>query len=336
MTYSPTRRHVLQLIGAGAVTAGLGAPAVRAADGALDKATITLDWQVTGYHTPFYVGLDQGLFRKHGIDLTVTPGQGSRNTIIAVAANNSTFGFADATALPAGLLQGADVKMVFCYMATTPFGIMFKKTSGIKEPKDLEGKAYGDFAGSAPSALFRAFAKKTGIDFGNVRIVNVSPASQFTSLLAGQVDATATAVNDSFLTLKHKGYDLDAFAYSDQGLNLLSTGVIASTQTLKNADLVKRFNTAFTAAIAAAKADPAMAAAVTKRMVPAAPEIDIQLDMMKDTFAHRLTDARNAGKPPGWMAEADWTEMVDLLVQYGAVKEKVAADRLFTNDYISA
>jgi hypothetical protein len=36
------------------------------------------------------------------------------------------------------------------------------------------------------------------------------------------------------------------------------------------------------------------------------------------------------------MAEADWTDMVELLTQYGAVKEKVAAHRLYTNDYLSA
>jgi NitT/TauT family transport system substrate-binding protein len=326
----------MKLIGAGAATAGFGATAARAAGKALDQANITLDWRVTGYHTPFYVGLDQGIFQKHGIDLTVNPGNGSRNTILAVAANNAMFGFADATALPAAILQGADVKMFFSYMATTPFGIMFKTESGITQPKDLEGKAYGDFPGSATYALFPAFAKKAGIDVSKVQIVNVSPASYFSALLDGQVAATFTAVNDSFVTLTHKGNKLGNFSYSEQGLNVLSQGLIASVDTLKNADLVRRFARGFAESIAAAKADPANAAAVTKRMVPDAPDPDIQIDMMKDTFAKRLTNARNAGKTSGWMAEADWTDMVELLTQYGAVKEKVAAHRLYTNDYLSA
>ncbi len=335
MKSKPTRRHILRLVGAGTAMAALRVRPARAA-ASLDKVTLTLDWRVSGYHTPFFVGLDQGVFRKHGIDLTVNPGNGSRNTIIAVAANNSTFGNCDATVLPAAVLQGAAAKMFCSYMATTPFGIMFKMDSGIKEPKDLEGKAYGDFPGSATYALFPAFARKVGIDVSKVRIVNVSPASQISAFLDGQVAATFTALNDSYVTVTHKGYALGNFSYSKSNLNLLSDGLIASAETLKNVDLVKRMVKAFTESVAAAKADPPNAAAVTKRLVPGSPDIDIQIDMMKDTFANRLTDARNAGKPSGWMAEADWTDMVDLLVQYGALKEKVAADRLFTNDYISA
>lgn len=336
MTYSPTRRHLLQFIGGIAVSSGFDVRTVRAADPPLEKATLTLDWRVTGYHAPFFFGVDQGIFRKHGIDLTLNPGNGSRNTILAVAANNTMFGMADSTALPAAILQGADVKMFCIYKATTPFGIMFKKDAGIAKPKDLEGKSYGDFPGSATYALFPAFAKKAGIDASKVQIVNVSPASQASALLDGQVAATFTALNDSFVTLTHKGNALGNFAYAEHGLNLLSHGLIARADTLKNAELVRRFAKAFTESVAAAKVDPAKAAATTKRMVPEAPDPNVMVDMMKDTFANRLTNARTAGKPPGWMAEADWTDLVNLLTQYGSLKEKVATNRLFTNYYLPA
>ena len=331
MNNKHSRRKVLQLIGAGAAASVLGARGARAAD----KANITLDWHVTGYHTPFYVGLDQGIFLKHGIDLTVNPGNGSRNTILAVAANNIMFGFADATALPAAVLQGADVKMFCVYMATTPFGIMFKADSGIQRPKDLEGKSYGDFPGSATYALFPAFAKKVGVDLSKVKIVNINPGAQATALLEGQVNATYTAVNDSFVSLSHKGNKLANFSYASEGLNLLSQGLVASSDTLKNKDLVKRFAAAFNESVAAAKVDIAKSAATTKRLVTEAPAPEIMVDMLKDTFANRLTNPRNAGKAPGWMAEQDWVDLVALLNEYGTLKEKVAPDRLYTNDYLS-
>jgi len=331
MNNKQSRRQILQLIGAGAAASMIGPRRARAAD----KVNITLDWRVTGYHAPFYVGLDQGIFEKHGIDLTVNPGNGSRNTILAVAANNIMFGFADATALPAAILQGADVRMFCVYMATTPFGIMFKADSGIKRPKDLEGKSYGDFPASATYALFPAFAKKAGIDVSKVKIVNINPASQASALLEGQIQATYTAVNDSFVALSHKGNKLANFSYAAEGLNLLSQGLVASNDTLKNKDLVKRFAAAFNASVAAAKADIPKAAETTKRLVAAAPDADVMVDMLKDTFAHRLTNPRNAGKAGGWMAEADWADLVDLLHEYGSLKEKVATDKLFTNDFLA-
>ena len=333
MKRSPTRRHFLELAGASMLAGSIAAPYVRAA-GKLDPATVTLDWRVTGYHTPFFLGLEQKIFEAQGIDLTVNPGNGSRNTIIAAAANNTTFGMADATALPPGVLQGADVKMFSLYMGTTPFGIMFKKESGIAKPKDLEGRAYGDFPGSATYALFPTFAKKAGIDVSKVKIVNISPAAQFSSLLDNQVDATFTALNDSYVTLSHQGVALGNFSYAEQGLNVLSQGLIAGTETLKNHDLVKRFAQAFNQSVAAVKADPQKAAEVTKKLVPAAPDVVVQVDMIKDLVAHRLTNARTAGKPAGWMAEADWRDLVDHLAEAGTLKEKVPLDRLYTNDFV--
>ena len=325
-----TRRRALQLVGAGAAASVIVTRRARAAD----KVNITLDWRVTGYHTPFFVGLDQGIFLKHGIDLTVNPGNGSRNTILAVAANNIMFGFADATALPAAILQGADVRMFYSYMATTPFGIMFKADAGIARPKDLEGKSYGDFPGSATYALFPAFCKKSGVDVGKVQVVNINPASQATALLSGQIQATYTAVNDTFVSLSHKGNALANFAYASEGLNLLSQGLIATNDTLKNGDLVKRFAAGFTESISAAKIDPAKSAATTKRLAPDAPDADAMVDMLKDTFAHRLTNPRNAGKPGGWMVEQDWADLVDILSQYGSLKEKVAPERLYTDSFL--
>ncbi len=173
MVQKLSRRTVMRLAGAAAAASVFSIRRARAAD----KATVLLDWKVTGQHAPFFVGLGEGIFLKHGIDLTIQPGSGSRNTILAVAANNVTFGSADASALPAAILQGADVKMFCVYMATTPFGIMFTAESGIKVPKDLEGKIYGDFPGSATYALFPAFAKHTKIEVSKVQVVNINPAN---------------------------------------------------------------------------------------------------------------------------------------------------------------
>jgi NitT/TauT family transport system substrate-binding protein len=334
-----TRRTLLHVAGTGLGVAGMGMSGFglrpsRAADKALDKATVTLDWHVSGYHAPFFIGLDQGIFQKHGIDLTVNPGNGSKNTILAVAAGNSTFGFADASVLPAAALQGAEVKMFCSYMATTPFGVMFKKDAGITKPKDLEGKAYGDFPASATYALFPVFAKHAGLDPAKVQVVNISPAAQASALLDGQFAATFTALNDSFVTLKHKGADLGSFAYADYGFNLPSMGLSANTETLKNTDLVKRFTKAWLESVAAAKADPAKAAAATKQANAQAPDIDVQMDMMADTFSKRLTNKRTRGKPAGWMDEADWTDLVNVLAEAGTIKDKPAVATLFTNAYL--
>jgi NitT/TauT family transport system substrate-binding protein len=43
-----------------------------------------------------------------------------------------------------------------------------------------------------------------------------------------------------------------------------------------------------------------------------------------------------AGKPFGWMAEKDWEETVEVLKQYGGVTTPLAAQQLYTNEFVPA
>jgi NitT/TauT family transport system substrate-binding protein len=288
----------------------------------------------TGYHAPWFVGVEQGTFARNGVDLSVVEGRGSTGTVQAVATGQDTFGFADATALPAAVQKGATVKMVCGYQQTTSFAIMFLKDSGIATPKDLEGKRYADAPGSATYLLFPGFLKAAGVDQNRMTILSVDLAGKDRGLLERQYEATFTALNDSFIKLKHQGYDLGAFPYSDYGLTLLAHGLIASDKTLReNPELVRGFVKGWLEAVEIAKADPASAASIAKRQKPDSPDEPVQIDMLREAFA-RLTTRNTEGKPAGWMAEADWQQTIDLLHQYGALEEKVAPSQLYSNDYL--
>ncbi len=331
MTPIIARRPLLRA-GAGALVAGLARPALAAP--AL-PATITLDWRISGYHTPFFVGLDRGIFAREGLELKVNFGTGSRNTVLAVASNNTTFGLADASVLPAAALQGATVKMFCGYLLTTSFGVMFKRASGIQKPKDLEGRSYGDSPGSATYGLWPAFAKRSGIDISKVKLVNVSPAAMNSAFIDGQFDATYTAMNGSFITLSHRGNDLAAFDYADYDLGLMSLGMIATDATLANKDLVRRFVAAWRASLAETIADPARAAAVTRTANPDAAPADELIEMMADTFKKRIVSKATAGQPVGWMAPEDWAFTARMMAEYGGLRDRVVPESLYTNDFVA-
>jgi NitT/TauT family transport system substrate-binding protein len=333
MTHRPLSRRDTFRLAAGSTALGLARPALAAAP---QQAMLTLDWTPSGYHAPLFLGLQQGLFSKEGIDLTVVPGTGTHNTILAVAAGHTTFGSADASSLPAAAVQGAAVRMFCGYLLTTAFAIMYKNGAGIRVPKDIEGRSYGDSPSSATYGLWPAFMAKTGIDPATVRRVIVSPAATNSSFLAGQYDVTYTAVNGVFVHLRHSGYDLGTFEYADHGLGMMSIGFIANEDTLRNTDLVRRFVAGWRASLAAARADPALAAEVAKRANPASAPADEQVDMMKDTFTKRIVSRATTGKPPGWMALEDWALTVDLMKTYGGVSNPPAPDTYFTNDFVAA
>ena len=43
-----------------------------------------------------------------------------------------------------------------------------------------------------------------------------------------------------------------------------------------------------------------------------------------------------AGKPIGWMSDADWDETVKVLQEYGGVSTPLKAADLFTNEFVPA
>ncbi|VFA90567.1 NMT1/THI5 like [Nocardia farcinica] len=83
---------ILALTGCGGGGTEAKAPG---ADGATTEVSLMLNWYPYGEHAPFYYGVQEGIFAKHGIDLKISAGQGSTKTAQATGANQTDFGWAD-------------------------------------------------------------------------------------------------------------------------------------------------------------------------------------------------------------------------------------------------
>src|SRR5437868_345833 len=99
---SPPRRSALSRSAAiAALTCGIMSASwvAPAAAQALEKATVRLDFLAAGYHAPFFMALEKGFYRQHGIDLQIADGKGSTATIQVVAGGSDTFGVAALSAV---------------------------------------------------------------------------------------------------------------------------------------------------------------------------------------------------------------------------------------------
>ena len=67
----------------------------RAQAPAPDRVLFQLDWLASGEHAAWYAGVGQGFFRQNGIDLSITRGYGSGDTVNKIAAGAAVFGVAD-------------------------------------------------------------------------------------------------------------------------------------------------------------------------------------------------------------------------------------------------
>src|SRR5262249_5617396 len=153
------------------------------------KVSLRLNWYLGGLHTPFYYGKERGLYTAEGIDLTINEGRGSANTVQVIAAGSDTFGLADSSSIILTASKGADVKSVMSLLNSTGFSVISLASTGIRTPKDLEGKKLALSPGDPMWQLFQAIASVNKLDTSKISMVQVDPAAKVVAVLEKRADA---------------------------------------------------------------------------------------------------------------------------------------------------
>jgi len=210
-----------------------------------ERVNFALDWIVYGKHALFYPALEQGIYKKHGLEVTMTRGFGSGDTIQKVDQKAVQFGFADMGSLVLLRGKGAQVTTVGMVHHLMPHAVAFIKGGSIKVPKDLEGKSFSTPAGNAVWVLIPAFARATGFDHTKIKHIPADAAASKVSMLAGRVDAVGIFWPEYpplAVEAKKVGKELGSFKYSDFGLDLYANGIIVHDDLVREKpDLVARF-----------------------------------------------------------------------------------------------
>ena len=253
-------RMFARLFGAMLLAAAAVPPAAQAVE-----VNFTTDFGYYGRQSYFYVASTRATTRQEGIDLNFLRGQGSIDAIKKVASGAAMIGFADAGALV--LARGNDgipVKLLAIVYAKPPHAIFALADSGIKTPKDLEGKTLADTAFSAIPLIFNAYAPAAGIDVKKVKWITAEVSSLPSLLATGRVDAIGQfTVGEPLLADAVKPKKLVRLAYKDVGLDYYGNGIVATEQTIKeDPKLLKAFVRATLKGMRDAFADPAEAGVI--------------------------------------------------------------------------
>ena len=307
-----------------AVSAGLAS--------AQDAVSLRLNWYLGGLHVPYYYGKDMGFFKQEGIDLTINEGRGSGNTVQVVAAGSDTFGMADSSSLITTASKGAEVKSVMSLLNSTGFSVVSLASTGIRTPKDLEGKSFAVSPGDPLGQLFRALAAHNKLDMNKIRFVQVDPAAKVVSVLEKKVDALLGGAYDQYFLIKYKGQEPAALRYADHGANIVGMTILTTTSTIKNKpDLVRRFVKASVRSWEEAKKNPNAAVDAAMKVKP---DLNRQstLDQMMVDF--ELLDSPNSKGRIGMGAQADWEQTISLLKQYRDLDTKEPWTTFHTNEFL--
>lgn len=299
---------------------------------AQDDVSLRLNWYLGGLHVPFYYGKDRGYFEEEGINLTINEGRGSANTVQVVAAGSDTFGMADSSSLIGLASRGAEIKSVMSLLNSTGYSVVSLAKTGIRTPKDLEGKSFAVSAGDPLGQLFQAVAAHNGLDMSKISYVQVDPAAKVVSVLEGRTDALLGGADDQFFLIKYQGSEPHALRFADHGANIVGMTIVTQKSLIEsNPDLVRRFVRASVKSWEAAQENPEAAVDAAMKVKS---DLNRQstLDQMKVDF--ELLNSPNSKDRIGWGAEADWTQTIDLLKKYRDLQTAQDWTAFHTNEFL--
>jgi NitT/TauT family transport system substrate-binding protein len=297
--------------------------------------SFALDWVPFGKHVPFFASLDKGFFKEEGLDVEILRGNGSGETVKVVNTKKVHYGLADMGTMIIARAAGGTSKMVSMFHHKNMFVIYVLKDSGIRTPKDLEGKTLGALRGSATYSTFAAFAGLAGIDVDKVKFEFMDAPSVLPSVLTGKIHGGLFFQSDlptHIAKARGGAQPLGTLRYRDSGFNVYSNGIIAHDDDLMGKpDRVRRFLKATTQGLAFGVDQPEEAArAFVKHNPTASPEVSLeQWKVAIDLMA--TEEAKKNGI--GFILADKMKATRDLMVRLMNIKTEIQVEDLYTNDF---
>jgi len=212
---------------------------VQAEEKGLKKASFIPQWVPQAQFAGYYVAYDRGIYKKHGIDLTIIPGGPDNPPATLLKNRNAQF----ATLwLSTGIQmrsQGIKVVNIAQMLQRSALMLIAKKSTGIGIPHDMNGKRvglWGTIFQIQPKAFFKKF---------NLKVKAIRQSYSVNLFLRDGVDVASAMWYNEYHTIINSGInpeELTTFFFHDYGLNFPEDGIYVLEDTFeKDPDLCKAF-----------------------------------------------------------------------------------------------
>lgn len=331
-----SRRRIL---GGGAAAGALvlAAPALRAQTRV--PIRITLNAPRDGSNAAFFLAAAKGYFAEAGVEATLDPSRGAGDSIQRVASETYDFGFSDFTVLVQFAARNPDNAPigVSALYTRSPISIISLAKTGIKAPKDLEGKKLGAPPTDAGFLLLPAFVQSTGIDRSKLQIEAIDLTLREAALAQGRVDAVTGFDSTTLFNLLRVGLkreDVSFMYFSDHNLDFYSNGLTVSRKFLREREaLIPGVVAAFIKAWRETVANPeatVTALASTDGLVDKA----LEIDRLKWLLANQIVNDHSKRLGLGTLDTARFARGIDQVATAMELPRKPAVAELWTDKYL--
>ena len=295
------------------------------------SVSLQLNWVPEPEFGGFYAAVNQGIYARSGLDVTLVAGGAGVQTWKMVATGKVPFAIASADEILRARQSGADVVALYAVYQTNPQGLMVHADSGVSSLEDIfSGGAIQRVAMEAGLPYGRFLQKKYGFD----KVQVIQHGQNLSLFLQDKTMAQQCFISSEPVSAGEQGAAVRVFSIGESGFNPYTAVLITSEAFLqKNRPLVETLVRASRAGWTAYLAEPGPTnqymltqkasmtmAAMSQAAVLQAPYI--------------ANDATRAGYL-GIMSEQRWSELAAQLVDMGelAAGQDKALDisRVFVN-----
>jgi NitT/TauT family transport system substrate-binding protein len=333
ITPSFSRRDFLKYSGAlGLAMAGGGLSGLLTPAHAQSAAVSQqIGWFLNSQMAGDVAAIEKGYFREAGIDVKIQPGGPAIDPVQVVAGGSTTFGnVASIGVLLNARAQGLPVRAFATALQRHPFAFIFFQGSGIRTPKDFEGKTIGIQPTARP--LLEAVLKKHNIPKDKVKVIFIG--GDTTPLVTRQVDVvTGWVINAGQMDAANKGGVVSYFRLWDLGIRMYAFTWFATDQVIKERkELLARFLEANAKGWMYARDHPDEA---VEFVLKHARGLDrgIELATWKNMGPY-LTSVLTKTKGWGYMDTKVWSDLSDTYLDLQQITRPVKPDEVMTMEVL--
>jgi NitT/TauT family transport system substrate-binding protein len=195
----------------------------------LAKVTYLPHWIPQAQFAGCYMAAEKGLYRQHGLDLTILDGGPRKPVAKALASGEATF----ASHFLSSALKMRDDGLPLVHLAQitqrSALMIVAHKSHGIHSVKDLDGKKitlWADFM-AQPEALFRKY---------NLRVKTITQGPTINLFMRGGVDASSAMLYNEYHLFLNSGLDEDevtVITYDQHDLDFPEDSILCLAETAR-------------------------------------------------------------------------------------------------------
>jgi NitT/TauT family transport system substrate-binding protein len=298
----------------------------------------SLDGRLEGLAATFFLPQDRGYFKSEGLDVTVDEATTALEPITRVASGAYEMALADINTLIRYRDQhpSSPLKAVFMVYNKPPFAIVARRSRGITDPKQLEGKKLG----TPPVGVtfeWPLFAKLNNVDVAKVTIETIGFPVRAPMLAAGQIDAALGYSFRLYVDLKDRGVPVDDIVLmpmADYGLKLYGNAIIVNPKfAAEKPEAVRGFLHAFLQGLKEIVRRPAEAVDTIMRRDDTVKR-DVELERLRMAIRDNIVTPEVRANGFGAVDLARLAESIDQIGLVYTFKAKPKAEDIFDASFL--